>query len=733
MVENRTPDRPEDAPYTTPETRGPEAAQDENDKKPSPDPNDASRSDDDVQDDDWHRDAQVINAFYGTVQATGASFGIASGTSTRRATGLVDAEQIEAVLRCYLAPAPLRHATEVLGKKHLVMLAGKEGTGKRAGALALLKDVIATKAKIISLSPALSLGELTSDIRFRAGNGYLIQDWIEDSGTETVQRFEVERLLRKLAKVGENGAYLVITTTVPMRRRHFEGLLVEWMAPDPVALFDTCLAKASAPLPLQSEIDKVRARVRELHSPAEVVTLTKRLSEGKSAEAALGAVEEFRNAEVAVWFDEKPKRNATLEVAALAFVHAVPERTFESLLSQLTTIADEIRWGESPQARPSSYEDDLPQRRVGWSRQHALIVGSNNNSAQANPFDGERRLVFRCEGHREQVIAELVRRYGYELWEPIRIWARGLATSTAEVRVQVAFGVALLARESLQEVEESFLGPWSRGLALERLTAAHVLSWMCMNDATAPIALRIALRWVQNAGPRPAMTAAVALGGELGVRYPTDCLNWLWFLTLRAEQISEVARRSLTLLFRMAVDRSDHAITALRLLLKLVSDEVRNRAGSPRTRTSLTTIVKILNAESLESPDPLAASLLLSHPESAELLGSLWAWPLCSGPHRASATNALRRTLGALEGHDEALEAAARLGAGVWSSLPSEWLHLVERDLRYSLIDRGDWSDVAPPRELATVLLDVLVRKGTAAGSNDRRSTSYDNAAVPDH
>jgi hypothetical protein len=709
MPENPQPESPADARDSKPQDERPEAPEDEKDEHPSPAPDDRPGPDpDDVDDDDWRRDAQVINAFYGTVQASGASFGIAPGMSTRRATGLLDAEQIAAALRHYLAPDLFGEAAGILGDRHLVVLAGKDGTGKRAGALALLRDVTAKEARIISLSPALSLAELASDTKFRAGNGYLLQDWVEDTGAATVQRFEVERLLRKLAKAGENGAYLVITTAVPARRRHFEGLLVEWRAPDSVALFDACLAKVGTPLPEQSEIDTVRARIRELRSPNEVVTLAERLCEAKSAQAALGTLEASENAEVTAWFDEKPKRSATLEVAALAFVHGVPERSFESLLSQLTAITDEIRWGESQQARPNSDDEELPQRRAGWSHDHALIIGSYDDPAQVSPLDGERRLVYRCEGHRDQVIAELVARYGYELWEPLRRWARGLATSTAEVRVQVAFGVALLARRSLHEVEESFLDPWSHGLALERLTAAHVLSWMCTNNATAPTALRIALRWVENAGPRPAMTAAVALGGELGVRYPTDCLNWLWFLSLRAERISEVARRSLTLLFRMAVDRGDHATTALRLLLKLVSDEIGERAGSSRSRTALTTVLNILDAERLDTPEPLAASLLVARPESAELLGRLWAWALRSGPHRAGAINALRRTLHALEGRDEALDAATGLGAGVWSGMPSELVSIMERDLRYALLDRADRSDAPQPRELATVLLAAV-------------------------
>ncbi len=662
--------------------------------------------DDDVDDEDWRRDAQVINEFNAPVHAPGALFGIAPSTSSGRATGRLSAETIARTLRCYIEPSPFGDAERILRDKHLVVLAGRDQIGKRAGAIALLRRVTAKEAKIIILSPALSLTELTSDTNFRPGNGYLLQDWVEDISAAAIQRFEVERLLRRLGRAVKGGSYLVITMAAPARRRHFESLLVEWAPPDPIELFEACLARIDSVLPEQSEIDKVRVRARELLSPADVIRLAERVPKG--AEAALGALEDSVNAEVTAWFDEKPKRHEVLAVVALAFVHGVPERTFESLLSHLIDISDEIKWGEGREARPSSAVEDLPQDRAAWSHGHALVSGSYDDPAETGLLSGERRLVFRFEGHREQVIAELFARYGYELWEPLRIWAGGLATSTPEVRVQVACGAALLARRSLHEVEESFLGPWSHGVALERLAAAHVLSWMCVGNATAPTALRIALRWVKNSGQRPAITAAVALGGELGVRYPTDCLNWLWFLSLRAERISEVARRSLSLLFRMAVDRGDHATTVLRLLLKLAGDEVGKGPGSARTRTALTTVVRILDADRLDSTEPLVASLLLANPENAELLGGLWACALRSRPHRTAAINALRRSLRALEGEDEALDAVARLGAGVWSSLPPEWVTLVKREVSYALLDRADQSNAQQTRKLAAVLLAAV-------------------------
>ncbi len=708
MPENPQPEGPEDPPGSRQDDDKPAAPENDTGEPPSPVAEDPPRPDpDDIDDDDWCRDAQVFNSFHGPVMAPGATFGVAPGTSTRRATGIVDDTQIAAALKCYVEPKRFADAHAILNGRRLVVLADKEGTGKRAGALALLRRVAPEQAKIVSLSPALSLAELASDTRFQSGAGYLVQDWVEDTGTATMQRFEVDRLLRKLAPSGEAGAHLVITTATPGRRRHFEGLLVEWARPDPVELFDACLARAGAPLPEPAEIEAVRRRVHAVGAPGEVVTLVDRLCKARSAKAALAALKDSQSAEVVAWFEEKPKRSEALEVAALAFAHGLPERTFESLLSRLTSIADEIRWGDD---RPGSGDDgeDLPQRRAAWSREHPLIIGSDHDPERASLLGVERRLLFRREGHRERVIAEMVARYGYELWEPLRIWVRGLPASTPEVRVQAALGVALLARRSLHEVQESFLEPWSRGPALERLAAAHVLSWMCNDDATAPTALQIALRWVENAGPRPAMTAAVALGAELGVRYPSDCLKWLWFLSLRAEQICEVARRSLILLFRMAVDRGEHATTALRLLLRLVGEEIGERAGSPRSRRALTTVVGILEAERLDFPEPLAASLVLAQPESAELLGGLWGWALRSGPHRAAAIDALRRTLRALDGQDEALDAAARLGAGVWSSLPAEWVGLVERDLRYALVDRPDRSDTPQPRELATVLLAAV-------------------------
>src|SRR6266545_3468124 len=364
--------------------------------------------DDDVDDEDWRRDAQVINEFNAPVHAPGALFGIAPSTSSGRATGRLSAETIARTLRCYIEPSPFGDAERILRDKHLVVLAGRDQIGKRAGAIALLRRVTTKEAKIIILSPALSLTELTSDTNFRPGNGYLLQDWAEDISAAAIQRFEVERLLRRLGRAVKGGSYLVITMAAPARRRHFESLLVEWAPPDPIELFEACLARIDSVLPEQSEIDKVRVRDRELLSPADVIRLAERVPKG--AEAALGALEDSVNAEVTAWFDEKPKRHEVLAVAALAFVHGVPERTFESLLSHLIDISDEIKWGEGREARPSSAVEDLPQDRAAWSHGHALVSGSYDDPAETGLLSGERRLVFRFEGHREQVIAELFAR-----------------------------------------------------------------------------------------------------------------------------------------------------------------------------------------------------------------------------------------------------------------------------------------------------------------------------------
>src|SRR5262249_45003293 len=147
-------------------------------------------------------------------------------------------------------------------------------------------------------------------------------------------------------------------------------------------------------------------------------------------------------------------------------------------------------------------------------------------------------------------------RFGFQLWDPVRRWLGELSQLQLrpEIRGELAFGLARLARSDFADVNNSFLQPWSKGVASERATAAMVLWFMSEDEKLASLALRTAMEWGQDNGLHRAITSAIALGGPLGLRFPAEAMRRLCFLALRAKRIGVVARISLAFLFATAAD-----------------------------------------------------------------------------------------------------------------------------------------------------------------------------------
>ncbi|SEH01711.1 hypothetical protein SAMN05444920_121159 [Nonomuraea solani] len=416
------------------------------------------------------------------------------------ATRDLNRREADGLLRSYLEPACFSEAVRRLSARHLLVLVGEEEMGKRLGAIALLSRMSLSDGDAITvLSPAATAHELLVRTEYEPGRAYLLHDWI----TASTDRTELVNLARKLAELG---SYLVISRNgTPSQAVEVEQA---WAAPDPGGLFDLCLSAFGRRAGLGSE-EPARARelVLGLATPAEVVRLATRLT--RDGEPA--------GEEVAAWFDTKPPMGEVLAVAALAFTDRLGEAAFDAQLGRLERLAHEI--GRRPPGGP-------------------LI-------AVADGVAG-----FRVPRHRGEVLAELVGRYGFSLWQPLREWVRSLPGQGSEVQVRAAEGVAALAGHSLKEVRQEFLDVWARGSAAERVAAANVLSYMSADDVLASEALGLALGWA--ADPGTATAAAAALSGGLSVRYPADAERHLRRLAADGGPAAAVAEQSLTLLLRDA-------------------------------------------------------------------------------------------------------------------------------------------------------------------------------------
>ncbi|MGP3959306.1 hypothetical protein ACTWPT_25185 [Nonomuraea sp. 3N208] len=412
--------------------------------------------------------------------------------------------EADTLLRSYLEPPGFPDAVRRLAAHHLLVLVGEEEAGKRLGAIALLSRMSLAEGTITVLSPARTAADLLSRTEYAPGRAYLLHDWIAAS----TDRTELVNLARKLAELG---SYLVIT------RNGAPSQVVEveqaWGAPDPGELFELCLSTYDLRAGLAPEVlARARDRAPTLATPAQVVRLA----------AGLGPAEEPAGEEVAAWFDTKPAMREVLAAAALAFTHSLAEPAFEAQRARLERIWQAHERGPHAPARP-----------------HPLIAVSGG------------LVTFRVPRHREQVLAELVARYGFWLWQPLREWVRSLAGEGLDIRVRAAEGVAALAAYALKDAQQEFLEVWAPGTAAERLAAAETLSFMCADDTLAPEALRLALAWATD--PARSTAAALALAGGLSIRYPADALSGLRRLAAGTGTTATMADR---LLVRQTAERA---------------------------------------------------------------------------------------------------------------------------------------------------------------------------------
>ncbi|MFI6822965.1 hypothetical protein ACIBJE_18700 [Micromonospora sp. NPDC050187] len=625
--------------------------------------------------------------------------------------GRIPAAEVDHALRYFVRPDGHRRAEALLDQFRIVFLVGGPGIGRRTGALQLLRGRTGAGGRIVGLSPAITLAQL-NEYDFVQGRGYVVLDWLGEKREVAVQAFDARRLGERLNRLG---AHLVFTTNQQNLGWSDDDLTVPWSPPETGKVLDRYLDLGN---PLDAEAaERIRCRVAELRLPGEMVRLLDRLGQG--VDVALAEAEHHERNRVAKWFAETTSWSDLLRVTALAFVHGLPERKFEEAHARLCEVdrAEELaRSGNALPPVPETSAREPLQERRNLYRDGGLVTRRTGVDPADDLGWAERRVEFVAAGMREYVLHELYE-CGYRLWRPLRTWIDELATSRdTEVRLQLALGMALLARnhDAAPQVRDILVG-WAKGRAATRFTAMSVLSCMAADDTLAPIALQLVLNWSDGKGQGPAVTAAMALGGPLGIRYHTEAEPWLWHLSTRGKPIRDLAVRSLGLLFCTAA-ADPGAATLLLKRLRVRLRRTLTQAPEPRIAWHATNaVLEVLSVEHLERAEPVVAYLLRQRWEAIEPVGALWAEALRSLPHRSSAIAALRLTLECLASHVGAEPTVRELGAVLHrQSTEAERVRL-RRDLTQALRDPADPLSTRP---VIAALLAALA--GGTAGTDPR-------------
>jgi hypothetical protein len=652
---------------------------------------------------------QNINNFFGTTDARGSVFGI-QRTSARRATGNVSITELAERLAHFVRPEPFDKAKQTLAEQHFVLLCGQNGIGKPTGALAVATAVVGQDKPITRLAPSYSLADLVDYPRFKSGRAYLVQDWTIGTISSAVQRFDVDLLQRKLRQAD---AFLLITTGMEVLScESLSGFAVRWAPPDPMAIFEELLPTVDVSL---DEAQRAAAleRIGRLRRPSDVTAVVARLGQG--VDAAFEVLDDVDKIRVADWFGNKPDARALLSLAAVCFLSGTPESVFQQHLSRLVQIVEQHNPGATASSAHNAGDD--AGDRIAFPQRGATTDDSLDEVTRET-YDGDVGSTDRCRRfksarYREFAVAELANRYGFELWGPLREWINELAVQPASpTQVRLALGMALYARHSPNDVEYSFLETWADGGLSERLTAAYLLSWMCVDKALAASALRSAVNWVRNAGQRRAATAALAFGGELGMRFPSEALSWLWYLAMRGEAVSRVARSSMGELCCAAADDPESVATVLNYLSAALRRLIDDGSGRPEhgrfsshLRKATSTVYEVLTARPLGSAESVTALILRTLPDNAECLGQLWSEVLRSWSHRSDAIDELIRMLDVMRTDDTSKRVIGKFGTAVRARLTSEEIRLLRDDMDHRLANSE--TQAAP---LASVLLAALER-----------------------
>ncbi len=718
---------------------------------PSPSPsrvNSGANSGADPGADSSDGDYRVYNNFYGPQYHGRAHFGIATAAERpgrARATGLLDADEIDALLRSYIRPDCFDDAAHELSRTGIVVLTGPQGTGKRSGAVALLRETVGPSADYVVLSPDIGLDQL-AERTFDAGVGYVVLDRTGTAGTGGTAGaggttaddagpscdFDWRRVRDQLRR---HRAHLVITTVHGVAGRSPKAVRhLPWRPPLLDKVVRARLVQARIP---QEIVDRAVAGIPPRCPLAVVADAAQRIAAGADPDQAWKEHSGSAPQAVQEWFGAEEERSLReiAEVTTLAFAPGIGRRAFESLQDLLERLLGPVYFtaeaasaaadgapapdttgqagapdGQDPQQRRRTRPVD---RRRSLSR-NALIT----TEMQIYGATTREVMVFADAELRRWVLQALWRDHPTEYWDAVRHWLDALVGADPDPALQlsIASGLTLLGHIAFDEVVQSYLDPWARGESGEtgQTLAVYVLWYMCLEETQAAAALTLARTWAQSTHPTLRGTALLAFSGQLGVTFPTDAVKWLWAVlrssALEKREEREHGLRAWAQLFLTLVDCQEDAGIVLDALAHRIRKEQRTRSAaySATGLLVLETTLWIFTATERLSGRPAVARYVADRPEEADVVAELWAAILCYRPLRRNALSALLVTVRGLHAvTSDPTAAAARLGHALAAALPQ-----VEHPLLTS--ELGRLADSRPTRapgpDCVATLLGALNR-----------------------
>jgi hypothetical protein len=620
--------------------------------------------------------ALVFNSFFGNVNASAATFGTSEAHGVGeagggRVEGRLEDGEVAWLVEHFAPPTGFDEAATALAAEGVIILAGAEGSGRRAGAIALLAQVRSAGQPLVALSPAITVDKLAGR-SFDSGAGYLIGDMFADAVQTELAHFYWRDLCRS---VREAHAYLVVTASGASASGRADVIRqFAWQRPSSPDVLRAHLGPDYADTEV---VEKAAAAIGPWYRLADIAGIARRLREGEDPHDVLATLDETDRQAVTNWLgEEDPEIPALLEVTALAFTAGLPERLFEAELTELKARIDEFMPQPTPHQKNSTTARTELNLRFSQLRKlrstHPLVgIGQIPVSHAAGALT-VRHVDFRKPAYRQQVVAELWSRLDYNFWAGVRAWLHDIAADDGDPSPlrpslvnSVAFGLALLALVAPDEVVESYLLPWTDAGASpgEQTIALYVVWQMTTLDQLAPLALQIAIAWAGQGSRTQRTLATLAFSGPLGARYPIESIRRLGQLARQNDAMAVWAQAQL---FATLASQGADGLVVLREL----TQRMKKKAG-PAADLVLRMIADLLSIRDPRTGHPAVAQFLIGNPHLAGELAPLWAKALLMRPWRVGAIAAILRTLGAIEhGCAEPKSLARTFGAAIGRELP---------------------------------------------------------------
>jgi hypothetical protein len=641
----------------------------------------------------------IANNFFNAVHSV--EFGPQAGPGDQRAprSGKVDAGEVADILDCYVEPPGFDEAMTVVRDHRVVIITGAQGSGRRCGAMALLRGLV--EGDLTVLPPKLSVGEIAG-YRFEASTGYLLQGIDEHGGDEEATGW---RSLRK--QLADLGSYLVITADTDLSGRRTRGRpdQLPWHRPDLAVI----LAYFLQP-PQREEVRAVLEQSGQSLSMSDLHAFLSEVATGvEVAEAAVRFLDTTTRHTVADWFDSAPEPTRVADVVVAAFFPDIPERDFELIQGTfLDRIAPELpadRPDTEPAVRREASRTLNSGRKDRWDG--SSLLGLRNGGVAS----AVRHVDFKDDKYRSCVLEELDRRFDRRFWSDVADWLTetvGQVRDSArdELLVQLGQSLALLARTALPEVEDSYLDRWSR---LEpgsphQQAVVYTLHWMSCLDDLDDYALGTARHWARRGGESQRWAAAVSLGGALGLAYPAEAINELWRLVERDPR-SPLPSIALATLFGLLVETespyANRLLTALHTRLQALTHT--GAKDQAKLIAALWTTVWVLAEHGSKKSLPRSIDLLrIGSARTQTRIGQLWAATLLHLAVRAEAAEVLVDALRLLSEADPAdLHTIDLLGRLIHQSLRPDQVPAIRQTLM---------ATASRKRRAASPVISILLR-----------------------